>query len=75
MKRSAMFQVSPQFIIDLVVAESDFAEKYPDADHVAIHYDFDRNCFLFKFRHPSLGEVGEGELIPVIPAPQFKARP
>lgn len=64
-----MFRVSADFLRTVILANSDFDQKYPGADHVSVHYDFDSDEFWFKFRHSTLPGIGEGEKIPFVHPP------
>ncbi len=70
-RRNAIFEISRKSLLDYILAETDFRERYPDADQIAVHYDFDSDCFWFKFRHPSLEPVPDGSPRPRISLPKF----
>jgi hypothetical protein len=69
-----MFKVTPQLLLDVVLRNTDFVSRYPDAERLAIDYDFDTDCFHVKFRHDSLEEINEGDFVPVIEPPEWRSK-
>lgn len=62
-RRLGILDVTPEAIVAMIRRYSDFDSRYPGARHLAVHYDFDSDCFWFKFSHPSLPVHGDGARI------------